>query len=751
MATTGANTSAQWKTAASNATEAAYAADAKAFQAEQAISDAKGNVYRANTALEAAKQSGNPTAIAAANQQLQTANNSVTQQQAVAAEYRTQANNAGNDAAAATDLAAKNSGETPSTPPPAAATPAAPATAYTPEPAIQPVTSPSPALTSTYQANATTVTNTTTTTTAVENTTGGSSTTTYYSPPLNTPASENLSQQSNQAYKEAALYNTNPDTPYGAKSLDNKLASGQITQAQYDSVKNSTLEERQTKAIEASAKGRELSDQANDAKVPVPPEVVRKEEPNTTATTVDTVQTKTVETAKVTGTIDGTNVTTETVDGTSYQVTKNTTENTTTFTDPANPQNTTTLESTNVENSSPQPVSTFEDPAQRGQAADQVAIDQAATTNNVQDPAQRQQAEEIVENYQAPAVDQTDAETARLARQNDTIENAAPADVNQDPAETARLARAEAAAEEADTTANQSAAETARLNNSNKGLTASQLNTNSQATQQDVSNFKAKEDWRVRLSLSPGATYLYKTANPGILAPLQATDGVIFPYTPAIVVQYSANYDPTELTHSNYKFFSYRSSAVDTVSITCDFTAQDTKEANYLLAVIHFFKSMTKMFYGQDNGPVPGTPPPLCYLSGLGTFQFDAHPLAITGFNYALPTDVDYIRAGSSSSPAGVNTANNPTQGKPGESLMAQAGASRMGAAGLNLGATASAPNFSSSGGTKEPTYVPTKMSISITAVPIMTRNDISNKFSLKEYATGALLRGTKRSGGGMW
>jgi hypothetical protein len=72
----------------------------------------------------------------------------------------------------------------------------------------------------------------------------------------------------------------------------------------------------------------------------------------------------------------------------------------------------------------------------------------------------------------------------------------------------------------------------------------------------------------------------------------------------------------------------------------------------------------------------------------------------------------------------------------------------------INPGATQSAPQFrtpSSYTATKEPTYVPTKITLSITAVPIVTRNDISNKFSLKQYATGSLLRGTKRAGGGIW
>ena len=281
-----------------------------------------------------------------------------------------------------------------------------------------------------------------------------------------------------------------------------------------------------------------------------------------------------------------------------------------------------------------------------------------------------------------------------------------------------------------------------------QGLTTAKLNTQSQATQQDAVNFQAKQDWRVRLSLSPGATYLYKASPPGILAPLQATDGVIFPYTPAISVQYNATYDPTELTHSNYKFFTYRGSAVDSVTIGCDFTAQDTFEAQYVLAVIHFFRSMTKMFYGQDQNPTNGTPPPLCYLSGLGAFQFDAHPLVITAFTYTLPTDVDYIQAGSNFAPAGVNTAGSQTKQDPFPDTISR----RLASNALNPGATV-APTVwqTTNSGTKEATYVPTKISLSITANPIVTRNDISNKFSLREYATGALLRGTQRAGGGIW
>ena len=280
------------------------------------------------------------------------------------------------------------------------------------------------------------------------------------------------------------------------------------------------------------------------------------------------------------------------------------------------------------------------------------------------------------------------------------------------------------------------------------GLQGKIENARAQQITQDAENAKTQGDWRVRLSLAPSAGYLYKAQNPGILLPLQKTDGVIFPYTPSIQVTYAAHYDPAELTHSNYKIFQYKNSSVDQITISCDFTAQDNDEANYLLAVIHFFRSVTKMFYGNDSIPKPGTPPPLCYLSGMGDFQFDRHPLAISSFNYSLPTDVDYIRASSPTLLSGVNaTGYNDNRNSD---LTPQQVRMQSGTTHLNAGAKESAPNFGKATNT-QPTYVPTKISISIVAYPIVTRNDISNTFSLAEYATGKLLQGSKRNGGGIW
>lgn len=288
-----------------------------------------------------------------------------------------------------------------------------------------------------------------------------------------------------------------------------------------------------------------------------------------------------------------------------------------------------------------------------------------------------------------------------------------------------------------------------------KGLQGAKRRTRAQATSQDAAYLSRLPDWRVKLQLAPGATYLYKsTTDAGILQPLQETQGVVFPYTPSIQVQYGAHYDATDVTHSNYKIYQYKNSSVDNISITADFTAQDTYEARYVLAVIHFFRSVTKMFYGNDQNPRNGTPPPLCYLTGLGEFNFNQHPLAITNFTYTLPNDVDYIRANTeANSPPGVNqsAANVPNNtGNPTEE--------RTSSSGIQPGGGALGPKFNIDPytkyktGAKDPTYVPTKMQIQITAVPIMSRNVISTKFSLKDYASGNLLRGSIHDGiKGVW
>ena len=308
--------------------------------------------------------------------------------------------------------------------------------------------------------------------------------------------------------------------------------------------------------------------------------------------------------------------------------------------------------------------------------------------------------------------------------------------VEQSDAETARLARLDLEA-----TPNESSAETNRLIAQNSQAVVGTQLAQRQAVLEAQRKLVNNGDWRVRLSLAAGANYLYNASSPGILAPLAKTGGVIFPYMPKIDVAYKADYDSYALTHSNYKGYFYKSSYTDAVSLTATFTAQDTSEADYLLAVIHFFRSVTKMFYGQDAQR--GAPPPMVYLTGLGEYQFAAHPCVVSSFQYSLPNDVDYIRAGSTN----INGTNlitrrtrqdlptNPITGaiKRLENLFSSQG--------INKGAIVS-PQAPPTLGKNSPTYVPTKIDCTISLLPMQTRAQVSQVFSLKSFANGDLIKG---------
>jgi len=307
-------------------------------------------------------------------------------------------------------------------------------------------------------------------------------------------------------------------------------------------------------------------------------------------------------------------------------------------------------------------------------------------------------------------------------------------------------------------------------------------NTRKQASIRQETNFEARRDWRVKLSLSPGATYLYNDKSNVLLEPLAGTNGVIFPYTPSVQVGYSAAYGNYRPSGSNYSYPYYDSSSIDSISITGEFTAQDNFEANYLLATIHFFRSVTKMFYALDSNPKAGTPPPVLFLTGFGQFMFNNHPLVITNFTYTTPTDVDYIRAGIFTPGAGSTqggSVNDEAPKKPVnwnwgtllQNTIQNTLASGAAAIGnflnfnkdynvLSPGGELGDANWTyagfkgfNSGEAANPTYVPTRMQIQLSAVPVPSRLDVSNFFSLKDYANGKLLSGYngKGKGAGFW
>ena len=246
------------------------------------------------------------------------------------------------------------------------------------------------------------------------------------------------------------------------------------------------------------------------------------------------------------------------------------------------------------------------------------------------------------------------------------------------------------------------------------------------------------KDWRVRISLGEGSDKLYNDGNSGILEPLKETDGVIFPYTPSIQTNYVANYNSTDLTHSNMRANFYQGSKVEDIQITGTFTAQSTKEADYMLAAIHFFKATTKMFYGQD--PNKGTPPPLVFLSGLGDNQFANHPCAVAQFNYVTPNDVDYVRT----SGGGARVSLGGRRARRGQSsplgrLLALFGQ------GIPRGAESTGFQPVAGNLDRDNTYVPTKLDLAVTLIPMQSRSRQSSEFSLKDWGSGELNRR------GMW
>ena len=197
-------------------------------------------------------------------------------------------------------------------------------------------------------------------------------------------------------------------------------------------------------------------------------------------------------------------------------------------------------------------------------------------------------------------------------------------------------------------------------------------------------------DWRVRISVGESSGIFYKAEDPGILWPLKDTKGVVFPYTPAITLTYQNNYTAVPVTHSINTVQAYNNSDVASISITGDFTANTPLEADYVLAVIHFFKSASKMFFGDaDDKNKVGAPPPLLFLNGFGQHYFPYVPCILQGFTHTMTDDVDFIDAQSN----GVLT------------------------------------------------KVPTRSSVQLTLVPQYTRANLA-KFNLDQFARGDLING---------
>jgi len=240
---------------------------------------------------------------------------------------------------------------------------------------------------------------------------------------------------------------------------------------------------------------------------------------------------------------------------------------------------------------------------------------------------------------------------------------------------------------------------------------------------------QASYDWRVRVTLAPNANYFYADPSNNLLAPLRTESsnnitsavvntvnnlfgsggqqriGVVFPYTPSVTVQHTANYAPQKLTHNNYTQYFYENSEVGPITISGEFTVQNVNEGQYLLATIYFFRSITKMFFGAD--PLAGNPPPIVYLNGYGQYYLPNVPCVCTSFSHTMPETVDYVDV--------------PEPG-------------------LNYNPLLTKPVLNS-------TRLPTTSTVSITLQPVYSRIAQSQGFTLNDFARGALVN-SPASGG---
>jgi hypothetical protein len=150
-------------------------------------------------------------------------------------------------------------------------------------------------------------------------------------------------------------------------------------------------------------------------------------------------------------------------------------------------------------------------------------------------------------------------------------------------------------------------------------------------------NSGSPDDWRVKIDCNWnlfGANALFQE--------LKETGGFVFPYLPNITVSTKANYTTVDPVHNNYPFQAYKNSVVEDITITGDFSCETSTDAAYWIAGTTFFKTATKMFYGNSN--YGGNPPIICNLSGYGSSIFNHVPVIIKSFSVDLKDDVNYIK-----------------------------------------------------------------------------------------------------------
>jgi hypothetical protein len=226
-------------------------------------------------------------------------------------------------------------------------------------------------------------------------------------------------------------------------------------------------------------------------------------------------------------------------------------------------------------------------------------------------------------------------------------------------------------------------------------------------------------DHRIRLSAYPNQeTQIYgdnnRTAN--ILSPLHETNGLMFPYTPTIQVSQDTSWASSDLQQSNYDILSYQKSSSANISLSAKFTLQNQREGEYMMAAIHFLRTVSKTYFGEKSSDVfsktdelnattsaasikrktgsSGLPPPVLIFSGYGDLMFNNVRCVVKSHSWSFDENVDMIKVK------------------------------------LPIGSTV---------------WLPPVLQISIGLGIQMNADDLRNVFNLDEFRTGQLLRGNSK------
>lgn len=148
------------------------------------------------------------------------------------------------------------------------------------------------------------------------------------------------------------------------------------------------------------------------------------------------------------------------------------------------------------------------------------------------------------------------------------------------------------------------------------------------------------DDWRVSLRIPSEIL-----DDSPVFTPFKEDTGgrMIFPLNPTIVMGQRSNYQSITPTHTNYAFHAYQNSQVEDILVTGDFFVQNSNDAKYWIACLHFLRTMSKMFYGASSDYL-GNPPLVTRLNGYGKYVLNNIPVLITQFTVDMTSDVDYIQ-----------------------------------------------------------------------------------------------------------